>query len=189
MSLPREIARLAIGTIGATLNLLSLLIWVPLGLILLFGIAGIVFAPIWQHLAAYWWVYLFAAAAWAAGVVYLLPQDKSHPVQPNYAAPSLGHQHDRARTATPTKSSGTMPRQTSTDRPTAGKALFRYTEEWLARNGMYEGKDISKTEAVSIAGHTAIAYHLRENNFVEKNGRILLTAKGKAHFLKRRSVL
>lgn len=188
MSPPKEIARLAIGTLDATLNAARLVIWVPIGLILFIGIAGVVFAPILKHLATYWWVYLLAVTALVAALVYVGFNHAPHVSDPAHPVPQPFHSPAQVRhTASQVVSS--TPQQPAVRRPTSGLALFRFTEEWITRNGLYEGRDMSKVDAVNTAGRTAISYHVREGNFVEQGGRIALTAKGKAHFAKRRSRL
>lgn len=187
MSLPRELARLAVGTIDATLNAVRLVIWVPVGLLLFVGIAGVVFAPVLEHLANYWWVYLLAIAVLVA-VVYLVLNstpyngESRHVDQPRHVLPCTEHSVPLVKPTTPEE-------QPTTQRPTSGYALFRFTDEWITRNGMYDGRDMSKVDAIKTAGRTTISYHLREGNFVEREGKIALTAKGKAHFAKRRSRL
>jgi hypothetical protein len=74
-------------------------------------------------------------------------------------------------------------------RPTAGKALWAFTDRWLDENGLYDGKSIDKALATHIAGATAVRYHLAQGNFQERDGRMTLTADGRAHFLKRRKRL
>ncbi len=191
MSLPRELARLAFGTIGKTLDGLALVILVPLGLLLFVGIAGVVFAPVLRHLQDYWWVYLLALCTLLFLLVYVASMGVPSPNDPSSAASEL-HASPRLSQTERTSSQPNgraLLAESEAERPTSGKALFRFTEEWLTSNGLYEGRDMSKADAVSIAGRTAIAYHLREGNFVERDGRIALTDKGHSHFSKRRDRL
>lgn len=74
-------------------------------------------------------------------------------------------------------------------RPTAGKALWAFTDRWLSDNGLYDGESIDKAVATRIAGATAVRYHLAQGNFRESAGQLTLTPGGRAHFLKRRSRL
>lgn len=188
MSLPRELARLAIGTLDTTLNAVRLAIWVPIGLLLFVGIAGVVFAPVVKHLQAYWWVYLLAISALVAVIGYLAFEDPSHATE---TANTVSHvpQYSDARQTASRIVVETRREQSAGGRPTSGLALFRFTEEWISRNGLYEGRDMAKADAVNIAGLSAISYHLREGNFSEREGRIALTPKGMAHFAKRRGRL
>lgn len=187
MSLPRKLARLALGTLNGTLNAVQLAIWIPIGLLLFVGIAGVVFAPALKHLQDYWWVYLLAISALVAAIRFLasrkVPETREpgHRVLPN-GSPRTQHAGSQV--------DATKPREDfSGGRPTSGLPLFRFTEAWLMRNGLYAGREMLKADAVKIAGRSAISYHLREGNFVELNGRIALTAKGHAHFAKRRALL
>jgi len=226
LSLPRELARLSASVLNSTVNVLRLVIWVPVGLLLLIlglGIGGSILGSALGHLATYWWVYVLVIVALALVVVCTWCRDTSDLVEltstvapplralsqsrhgdslPQSRAPGerlatgkpvLRAPRPDARPQTRHGISQPQPRpsekQPAAERPTSGYALFRYTEEWLTRYGMYTGGDISKVDAVKIAGRTAISYHLREGNFVERDGRIGLTAKGKLHFMKRRSRL
>jgi hypothetical protein len=192
MSLPRGLARIAVDTVGATLTVVQFLVWVPLGLLLFLGVAGLLFAPVFQHLATYWWVYLaalFALVALLTVVGYYRSSGERTAQQYEHSGSSPSHAPSIAgRAASPGKPriSQTV---SSTERPTSGLALSRYTDAWIGRNGLYEGHEMSKAEAVAVAGRTAISYHLREGNFIEREGTIGLTAKGKSHFSKRRSRL
>lgn len=188
MSPQREIARAAVGTLGATVNLVRLVIWVPVGLVLLLGIAGVVLAPILKHLANYWWVYVLAISALIAAFWYVVFKHQPPTIDAAHAVPQPPDFPSQAQQVS-LQAASTTPQQPAVDRPTSGYALFRFTEEWITRNGLYEGRDMSKGDAIKIAGRTAISYHLREGNFSEGSGRIALTAKGIAHFVIRRSRL
>lgn len=171
-----------------TLNLVRLAIWVPVGLFLFVGIAGVIFAPVLKHLQEYWWAYLMAISALIAVTVYLAFRDASRARETANTDSPVLHSSQARQTASRIEAK-TPKTQSAGGRPTSGLALFRFTEEWISRNGLYEGRDMSKADAVKIAGRTAISYHLRESNFFEREGRIALTAKGMAHFTKRRSRL
>jgi hypothetical protein len=189
MSLPRELARLAVGTLSTTLDAVRLVIWVPLGLLLFVGIAVVVFAPVLEHMRTYWWVYLAAIVTFVAVVVFLVSRDASRIGEAAQAVSQPAHSLSQAELAASQVEKRTTREQSSGGRPTSGHALFRFTEEWIDRHGLYEGRDMPKVDAVKIAGRTAIFYHLREGNFVEREGRLALTAKGKTHFANRRSRL
>lgn len=172
MSVPREVARLAIGTLSSAIDLVRGAVWISIGLILLAAVAGAIFAPVWSHLAKYWWVYLFVAATVALLFALLVTAPLRGASEPPDPRP------DQPETFQPLEVGA---------RPTSGRALFRYTDEWLTREGLFAGGRIAKAEAVRIAGRTAIAYHLTEGNFVEHDGEVFLTPKGHAHFTNRRS--
>lgn len=217
MPLPKKLSRLAVGTIDSALNVVQLVIWVPIGLLLFVGIAGVVFAPVLAHLQAYWWMYLLATSALIAVIVYLTFRGASH--VNDLAHTSSQPPYSQVMPSTPQKQSagprpksgpapfrfgpahtGSQPTYSQVEprtpqehsagtRPTSGLALFRFTEEWITRNGLHEGREMSKGDAVKTAGRTAVSHHLREGNFVEREGKISLTAKGELHFAKRRSRL
>jgi hypothetical protein len=166
-----------------------LIIWVPIGLVLFVSITGVVFAPVLQHLQTYWWVYLLAIPTIVAVIVYFAIKNASHVSEATAATSRSPHSPSQAQHAASQVNARIAQEQVFRGRPTSGLALFRFTEEWITRNGLYEGRDMSKTDAVKIAGRTAISYHLREGNFIERNGKIALSAKGKSHFEIRRTRL
>ena len=75
--------------------------------------------------------------------------------------------------------------QIVTGRPGSGYNLFAFTQAWLEMAGLDKGKAISRKDAETAAGYTAIAYHVKTGRMVEKDGKISLTAGGKDHFAKR----
>lgn len=189
MSLPREVARLALSSLNSTLNTVRLIVWVPIGLLLFVGIARTFLGPVFSHLATYWWVYLLGIGSLVAVFVYLLSRDISDDRKAELTVIPLSNSVLQATQVSLQAQVNGKKSHSANGRPTSGLALYRYTEDWLTRNGMYEGQSISKVDAIETAGRSAISYHLREGNFVEQNGGIMLTAKGQAHFEKRRSRL
>ena len=174
MSIGRELSRLVLGTVVSAIDLISGAGWITIGGLLLIGVAGVVFAPVWNHLAQYWWLYLLLVTV--VPVLLVLVFANLGRGTSKLAPPSVGMAESTEQ-------------HTAEGRPTSGRALFRFTDEWLTREGLFAGRSIPKAEAARIAGRSAIAYHLREGNFMERNGEIVLTSKGHAHFTERRSRL
>ena len=172
MSIGRYFARLGTGTIGSILDLVGVVVWAIPGLFIFVALAGLLLAPVWTHLALYKWYYIGVLIIYVSvALVVLLRADRpgtnSTPVTGNSCRKSVG----------------------DSSRPTRGKALFRFTDNWLTGTGLFAGGSISKAEAIRIAGRTAIYYHLSQGNFAEHSGAITLTPKGHDHFLRRRARL
>lgn len=72
-------------------------------------------------------------------------------------------------------------------RPAAGRMLFAYTQAWLDASGLSDGKAVSRSVAVKVAGGTAIAYHTAKTAALQDvAGMVSLTESGKAFFAARK---
>lgn len=69
-------------------------------------------------------------------------------------------------------------------RPGSGSALAAYTHAWLVLSGLAAGGTIPKTQAVAIAGPTAIGYHVNQTGCmaVDAAGMLSLTPAGVSKF-------
>lgn len=71
-------------------------------------------------------------------------------------------------------------------RPGSGRMLFAYTMAWLQESGLIDGADIGRSDAVKLAGGTAITYHTtKTGRMVEKDGRVSLAPQAANFFADR----
>ncbi|TSD56429.1 phage holin family protein [Variovorax sp. KBS0712] len=71
-------------------------------------------------------------------------------------------------------------------RPTAGKALFSYTDAWMTVTKMFAGGTMSREQMKRIAGEKMVSYHLKQGNLEVRDGAIALSSKGYTHFIFRK---
>lgn len=72
-------------------------------------------------------------------------------------------------------------------RPTAGKALFSYTDAWMTVTKMFIGGTMSREQMKRIAGEKMVSYHLKQGNLEVRDGAIALSRKGCTHFISRKA--
>jgi hypothetical protein len=72
-------------------------------------------------------------------------------------------------------------------RPTKGAALFAHTHAALTILGMLDGKGAKMSTLLSLIGHTAVTWHLKERNFeTSKDDMVTLTTTGLNKFKDRK---
>lgn len=72
-------------------------------------------------------------------------------------------------------------------RPSSGPALMAHTHAALSLLGMMTSalKAVPKASLLSMLDQTAVSYHIRENNMIEKDGAVSLTHAGLGKFTNR----
>lgn len=69
-------------------------------------------------------------------------------------------------------------------RGSGARKLFAHTAAWLELTGLIHGKS-APVELIRDLGGSALTYHTKQQNMVQSQGMVTLTAKGKEKFLAR----
>jgi len=71
----------------------------------------------------------------------------------------------------------------SSGRPSSGGLLYAFTKAWMILLGMDTGAAYPKKTIATIAGDTAVSYHIKQGNFVMTEKGLELSSFGKRLFI------